>query len=384
MRRSCCATTIICAELPLDPYCKQRSIAVGFGGRSGLKSSSETNSVPTSIGFAAYLAVVHLERRGIDPGPLLAQSGLSPTAVARHERVKVKSMIDFLKRVSRAVGDDWIGVTLASNFDLREIGMLYYVAASSERFGDALKRLERYERIANEALVMRISHGSTSRVELSYMGLPRHDDRHLIEFRTVVLVRLCRQLVGKKIVPLTATFVHHRSDSRPIEKVLGCDVSFGAHLDETRFDATVADLPLVGYDPYLNDLMVKSCEDAIAARPTNVSPFRTKVENTIAPLLPHGQAQAKIVAQKMNLSERTFARRLAAEGLSFSDILDQIRRDLAVAWLEQQLRASDIAWRLGFQQPSAFSHACRRWTGRTPSEFRRTSQTTAAAWSHSI
>jgi AraC-like DNA-binding protein len=117
--------------------------------------------------------------------------------------------------------------------------------------------------------------------------------------------------------------------------------------------------------------MVKSCEDAIAARPTNVSPFRTKVENTIAPLLPHGQAQAKIVAQKMNLSERTFARRLAAEGLSFSDILDQIRRDLAVAWLEQQVRASDIAWRLGFQQPSAFSHACRRWTGKSPSEFRR-------------
>ena len=69
-------------------------------------------------------------------------------------------MIDFLKRVSRAVKDDWLGVTLAGNFDLREIGMLYYVAASSQRFGDALKRLERYECIANEALVMRIGQGS--------------------------------------------------------------------------------------------------------------------------------------------------------------------------------------------------------------------------------
>jgi AraC-like DNA-binding protein len=117
--------------------------------------------------------------------------------------------------------------------------------------------------------------------------------------------------------------------------------------------------------------MEKSCEEAIAARAYNISPFRTEVENTIAPLLPHAEAQAKTVAQRMNLSERTFARRLAAEGLSFGEILDQMRRDLAVRYLQENLRASDITWRLGFQQPSAFSHACRRWTGKSPSDFRR-------------
>ena len=69
-------------------------------------------------------------------------------------------MIDFLERVSRAVEDDWLGLTLATDFDLREIGMLYYVAASSQRFGDALKRLDRYERIANEALDLRIVKGT--------------------------------------------------------------------------------------------------------------------------------------------------------------------------------------------------------------------------------
>nr|WP_245425242.1 helix-turn-helix domain-containing protein [Phyllobacterium brassicacearum] len=57
--------------------------------------------------------------------------------------------------------------------------------------------------------------------------------------------------------------------------------------------------------------------------------------------------------------------------MSFGEILDQMRRDLALRYFEQNLRASDITWRLGFQQPSAFSHACRRWTGKSPSEFRR-------------
>ena len=130
--------------------------------------------MPTSIGLAAHLAVAQLERHGIDPAPLLALSGLSQAAVAKRERVKVKSVIDFLERVSSAVADDWLGLTMAADFDLREIGMLYYVAASSERFGDALKRLDRYERVANEALDLRIVKGTDCRIALSYMGVPRH------------------------------------------------------------------------------------------------------------------------------------------------------------------------------------------------------------------
>ena len=328
--------------------------------------------MPTSIGLAVHLAVAQLERRGIDPAPLLAQSGLSQAAVAKRERIKVKSVIDFLERVSRAVEDDWLGLTLAADFDLREIGMLYYVAASSERFGDALKRLDRYVRIANEALDLRIvkGYGLPCRTFLCG-GAPARGptpDGGLCGRALAALSPACRE---ERSCPFRRAFVHHRSDGRKMERILGCDVSFDAYVDEISFDASVMDLPLLGYDPYLNDLMVKSCEEAIAARASNISPFRTEVENTITPLLPHGEAQAKTVAQKLSLSERTFARRLAAEGLSFGEILDQMRRDLAIRYLEENLRASQIAWRLGFQQPSAFSHACRRWTGKSPSEFRR-------------
>jgi len=199
-----------------------------------------------------------------------------------------------------------------------------------------------------------------------------------MESFAVALLRLFRQLVGKKIVPLSANFMHHRADGRKIERILGCEVSFDAGVDELRFDASVMELPLLGHDPYLNNLMVKNCEEAVAARAPNISPFRTEIENIIAPLLPHAEAQVKTVAERLNVSERTFARRLAAEGLSFGEILDQLRRELCVQYLEANLQASQIAWRLGFQQPSAFSHACRRWTGKSPSEFRRSNQMTAA------
>jgi AraC-like DNA-binding protein len=92
----------------------------------------------------------------------------------------------------------------------------------------------------------------------------------------------------------------------------------------------------------------------------------------IAPLLPHGKPQARVVAQKLNISSRTLARRLAAEGLSFASVLEEMRRELALRYLEDaKLSISQVAWLLGFQEAGAFTHAFRRWTGQTPSEVRR-------------
>ena len=109
-------------------------------------------AVPTAMGLSTRLAVAQLERRGMDPSPLLARSGLSHDAVAGRKRVSVLSQIDFLNAVSQATRDEWIGLTLAADFDLRQLGMLYYVAASSHRLDDAIRRLERYARVASEAL----------------------------------------------------------------------------------------------------------------------------------------------------------------------------------------------------------------------------------------
>ena len=91
------------------------------------------------------------------------------------------SQIGFLDLASQAAGDEYFGFTLAEKADLRELGMFYYVAASSHRLGDALRRLQRYIRAGNEALVVRIDKGRVCHVGLSYAGVPRHLDRHQME-----------------------------------------------------------------------------------------------------------------------------------------------------------------------------------------------------------
>jgi AraC-like DNA-binding protein len=74
----------------------------------------------------------------------------------------------------------------------------------------------------------------------------------------------------------------------------------------------------------------------------------------------------------MRLSPRTFQRRLAAEGTSFKDLLETVRRDLAKAWVRDgSLTLSEISYRLGYCDAAAFSRAFKRWTGEAPSAYRR-------------
>jgi AraC-like DNA-binding protein len=116
---------------------------------------------------------------------------------------------------------------------------------------------------------------------------------------------------------------------------------------------------------------LKYCEAALANRRDDVSQLRTKVENAISSLLPHGRVRARDIARTLGMSERTLGRRLADEGLNFAEVLQHLRRDLAIRYLDnRKFHVSKIAWLLGFQQVSAFTHACKRWTGKTPSQMR--------------
>jgi AraC-like DNA-binding protein len=324
-------------------------------------------------GGLTRLAVARLEGAGVPVPPLLRRAGLTAELVAEPEgRLSVRSQIRFLDEAAQALGDDSLGFTLAREFDPREIGLLYYVMASSHTLGDALKRAARYSKITNEALEFKYQEGNRLSFSLSYSGVARHTDRHQVEFCMYGAIRICRLLTGQHLVPQQFSIAHLRSgDTSEMTRFVGTKVEFGADADEFALAMDARALPLVHADSYLNDLLLKYCESALGHRRNDASPLRTRVENAISSLLPHGRVLVKEVASRLGLSERTLARRLSEEGLNFTEVLEQLRRDLAVRYLEDgKLQVSKIAWLLGFHEVSAFTHAFKRWTGKTPREMR--------------
>jgi AraC-like DNA-binding protein len=186
------------------------------------------------------------------------------------------------------------------------------------------------------------------------------------------VLRLCRVLTGQNLVPQYFSIAHHRSEGiSEMARFVGTKVEFAADKDEFALNIDARELPLIHADTYLNDLLLKYCEAALAGRRGDVSELRTRVENAISSLLPHGRVLVEDVARSLGMSERTLARRLSDEGLNFTEILQQLRRDLAVRYLDdRKLHVSKIAWLLGFHEVSAFTHAFKRWTGKTPRELR--------------
>ncbi len=330
-------------------------------------------SIPMAGGGLSRLAIARLKSAGVPVAPLLKRVGLTPEAIADpEERLSVRSQIALLDEAAIALKDDCLGFTLARDFDPREIGLLYYIMASSQSLGDALKRVARYSKITNEALVVGYQEGNRLILSLSYSGVPRHSDRHQIEFCMFGVLRICRVLTGQNVIPQHFSISHHRSgDNSEMARFVGTKVEFGADRDEFALNADARELPLIHADSHLNDLLLKYCEAALADRRGDMSQLRTRVENAISSVLPHERVRVEDVARSLGMSKRTLARRLSDEGLNFTEILQQLRRDLAVRYLDdRRLHVSKIAWLLGFHEVSAFTHAFKRWTGKTPSQIR--------------
>jgi AraC-like DNA-binding protein len=128
------------------------------------------------------------------------------------------------------------------------------------------------------------------------------------------------------------------------------------------------------WSPFLSFLgeVAKTMEARAAERraPPRPSPFRAEVERRLEPLLASGEVGIERVARDLGYSRQTLYRRLKAEGITYEQLLDGLRRRLALRFMREGLSVKDAAYRLGFSDPAAFSRAFKRWTGTSPSDMR--------------
>ena len=153
------------------------------------------------------LAAARCEKR-IQLEPLLSGVGLTLDQIDDpDQRISARNQVAFLEAAAEALDDDFLGLSLAEEFDCRDLGLLYYIMASSEALGDAFARASRYSRITNEAIVLQYREPA---LRFSYSGIARHEDRHQIEFSVGAMIRMSR-LSGRRLVPKRVSLIHRRT-----------------------------------------------------------------------------------------------------------------------------------------------------------------------------
>jgi AraC-like DNA-binding protein len=247
---------------------------------------------------------------------------------------------------------------------------LFYAMSAAENVSEALTLLMHYCRIVNESVRLKLAPQPDGMlVDSSFSGIARPRIRQNAEFQLAVVVQAIREFTGLNVCPTRVACAHGRTtDVKEFERFFGCPVEFAASSDQIGFSNETLALPLITEDPHLLETLRPFCEEAARARNTTHGTMRAAVENEIQRLLPHGRARAEIVAKALAVSSRTLTRRLAEEGTNFAEVVDGLRRSLAAQYLhESSFTLAQIGWLLGYEGPTSFHHAFKRWTGRSPS-----------------
>src|SRR4051812_4672946 len=167
----------------------QRTMAP-FTDRRNSRTRQQTSpqNFPTASGGIARLAYEQAKAAGLDAKRLLNRAKLTLQQVTDDRiRLAVKDQIEFLNLVAAALPAEFLGIRLAQKTDLREIGLLYYVLASSEKLTDALQRVARYSGLNNEGIRITYSQHNGS-ITFHPIGISRLSDRHQIEFFVTILL----------------------------------------------------------------------------------------------------------------------------------------------------------------------------------------------------
>ncbi len=339
-------------------------------------------TLPTVTGFAARLTIAVLKKHNVAIAPLLRLAGLSEHDFeSRQHRISAASQGKFLEHAAEAMDDSAFGLHLAEQANPREAGLLFYVTSAANNVGEALALFARYSRIVNEAVRIKVVRSPEGVVaEITFVGLSIHSVKQVTEFGVAVTIRALREIAGRNIHPTRLSFIHGRnSDLQAFERFFRCPVEFGASRDQLAFSHETLALPLVTEDRHLLESLQPVCDEAAKERATPIGTVRALVENEVHKLLPHGKARRPSVAKTLGLSERTLTRKLADEGTTYEQVVDQLRQSLARQYIKERgVSLSQIAWLLGYEGSTSFNHAFRRWTGGPPSVVRNAKLLTAS------
>lgn len=158
-------------------------------------------------------------------------------------------------------------------------------------------------------------------------------------------------------------------DLHHYERIFGGAIRFGEADTKLVFPAWYLDLPVAMANPEIHSLVVAQAEELLAEQGAEPE-FLQAVKTAITRDLATNRVSLASVARALSMSTRTLHRRLEEHGRSFRDVISEVRRARAEAYLRSPISLAEVAFLLGYSEQSTFQHAFKRWLGVTPGEFR--------------
>jgi AraC-like DNA-binding protein len=263
---------------------------------------------------------------------------------------------DVLELAARRSGECAFGLRMAEFRRLSNLGPLGLLIRDEPTLRHALAAVLNHIHQINEAVVVRVEQtGNLVTLREEVMGEGEQSQRQSTELLVAVTFRLLRVFLGASWHPRLVCFSHRAPPSTVVHRrVFGDAVEFGHEFNGIVCHAADLDVPNPGADP----VMARYAHKLLEQGPRRKARVSDRVREFIVLLLPLGHCRVEVVAQHLGVDRRTVARHLAAEGATFSELVDGVRRDLLARYLKEGVKSlTEVSALLGFAGPGAFS----RW-----------------------
>jgi AraC-like DNA-binding protein len=344
-----------------------------------------TMAEPTvGAGFARGLLELAVSK-GANRVLLLSRAGLRSEALDDQDaRVPFARYVALMREAKALTGDPALGLHYGEAVDIGEVSIVGLMGQAATSMMEAFAQLNRYVRLVVEAeaagagdrFQMAVKHGGLWMVDTRRSP---NDFPELTESAFAQLVYGPRR-VGVRGPALKALHVTHADPGYrgEYERIFGCPVTFEAEWNAMQLDPAWSSAAIAPRLPKYVFGVLSERADALLAELESAKSVRGRVEGLLLPVLHTGEASMDAVAAQLAMSRQTLFRKLKAEGATFERVLDDLRRKMAMDYLEaRKVSVNETAYLVGFSDPAAFSRAFKRWTGVSPRAMRARAATAA-------
>ena len=331
-------------------------------------------SEPAVLAAAATGITGFIEKTGGDVDRIFGHAGLAPEMAGEPTlKLSLSSFCRLFEEASRLSHHDNFGLWFGNQFAPRDLGLWGYAAISSPTLGMALENLVNLFRYHQESSVMSMYQGESGLVRLEYQIqapdiIERRQDA---ELSLGMFYNVFRESCGSGWAPEEVHFEHAKPENwHEHETAFSAPVYFSQPANALLFKPDILSNPMPGKDLALMAIM-QTCLQSVGKENDKPVSLVNRVQSTIRTELPDGYPSLQKIAASLHLAPSVIQRELSQEGVSYKDLVEITRKNLALMYIRQKhLSFSEIAFLLGYSELSAFSRAMRRWTGLSPRKFR--------------
>ena len=326
------------------------------------------------------LIVAGLFARALDVGvgggrernPLLGEVGVDGSLLEdRDNRLPVETFARLWQLIGARAPDRILALEWLRTWKMTDAGLMGYLLSHVTSIREAAGLMGRYGHLVNQGASAALVEGAeTSRIRYRLVPV-MIATQHIPEVMLASLTTFLRGVGGQDFRPLAVRVPHPATSRTPaLERFFGTQITHGAGEVSVEVRNELLDRPLPGSDPALAAYLRKQVE-AVVQQIDVPNAVSQECARRIAERLGTGEPSQASIAKQLGMSERTLQRRLQAEGASFNDLLEQARRTIACSYLaDRKLAAYEVSFLLGYAEPATFFRAFKRWTGKTPLEYR--------------